>query len=294
MNNPLVSICIPTYNGEKFIEEALESAINQTYSNIEIIISDDNSVDNTLQIIKEELDRSTIPFYIFNHEPKGIGANWNNCIKKANGKYIKFLFQDDILEPTCIEKMVSILEINPSIKLVVSKRNILVEDSFKSERTNQWIEMYGDLQSDLDLKQENGFSIIDKKIFKQNSFLIEPLNKFGEPSVILFEKSIVEKIGKYRDDLVQMLDFEFCNRIILKYKAAILNEKLVTFRLHLKQETNKNIGKTSDLLKYNSIAYKQYFWYLNTKAKKKLLKEHSVLVKILVNIKRKLVFKIKL
>lgn len=294
ITHPLVSICIPTFNGEKYIAEAMETAISQTYPNLEIIVSDDASADSTLKIIESYKTKTNIPVKIYNHIPNGIGANWNYCIEKANGKYIKFLFQDDLLEPTCIEKMVSILESNPSIKLVVSKRNIVVEDSFKSEKTNKWIEMYGDLQSDIHLKKENGISIIDKDLFKQNSFLIEPLNKFGEPSVILFEKSIVEKIGKYREDLIQTLDFEFCNRIILKYKAAVLNEKLVTFRLHLKQETNKNTGKTSDLLKYNTIVYKQYFWYLNTKAKKKLLKEHSLLVKILVKIKRKLPFKIKL
>lgn len=293
-NISIVSICIPTFNGENYINEALESAINQTYPNLEIIVSDDNSKDRTVSIIEAYRAKTNIPLKIYNHTPSGIGANWNNCIEKANGKYIKFLFQDDLLEPTCIEKMVAILEGNNNIKLVVSKRNILVDDSFKSEKTNRWVEMYGDLQSELNLKFEKGIAIIDKKIFKLNSFLIEPLNKFGEPSVILFEKSVVEKIGNYREDLIQTLDFEFCNRIILKYKAAVINEKLVTFRLHLNQETNKNTGKTSDLIKYNAIVYKQYFWYLNTKAKKKLLKEHSVLIKILVAIKRKLPFKIKL
>ena len=286
----LVSICIPTFNGEDYIEEALKSSIYQTYPNLEIIVSDDNSEDKTLMIIENYRFKTKIPIKIYNHTPNGISSNWNYCIEKATGIYIKFLFQDDFMEPNCIAKMVSVLQNNSSIKLVLCKRSILVEDLFKSDKTKYWVEMYGDLQSDLNLKVENGLSIIDKDIFKQDSFLIEPLNKFGEPSVILFEKNIINKIGKYREDLFQILDFEFCNRVILKYKAAVLNEKLVTFRLHLKQATNKNKGETSDLLKYDDIVYKNYFWYLNTKAKKELLKKHSILVRFLVTIKRKIKF----
>ncbi|MEN3322524.1 glycosyltransferase family 2 protein [Mariniflexile soesokkakense] len=285
---PLVSICIPTFNGEKYIAETMNSAIQQTYPNLEIIVSDDASNDDTLSIIESYISKTRIPVKIYNHAPKGIGANWNYCIDKANGEYIKFLFQDDLLEPTCIDKMMKVLETDNSIKIVLSKRNILVDESFKSNKTKQWIEMYGDLQSNLNLKSENGISIIDKKIFKLSAFLIEPLNKFGEPSVILFKKDLIKEIGKFREDLIQILDFEFCNRALLKYKAALINEKLVTFRLHLEQTTNKNEGKISDLQKFDVIVYNQYFWLLNNKTKMKLLKKHSFIMKILVTIKRKL------
>ena len=83
-NKPLVSICIPTFNGEAYLEECLHSAINQTYKNIEIIVSDDASKDRTLQIINEITSKTDIPIFIFKHQPNGIGANWNNCIKNAN------------------------------------------------------------------------------------------------------------------------------------------------------------------------------------------------------------------
>ena len=105
---PLVSICIPTYNGAKFIKEAMDSAIAQTYANLEIIVSDDASKDGTLSIIESYKNKTLIPIHIYNHNPEGIGANWNHSVSKAQGDYIKFLFQDDILEPTCIERMMQL------------------------------------------------------------------------------------------------------------------------------------------------------------------------------------------
>ena len=94
---PLVSVLIPTYQGEEFLEEALESVLSQTYHNLEIIISDDGSVDRTLEIAKNFQLQSSIKFKILTHQRLGMIPNWNFCLSMAQGKYIKFLFQDDVL-----------------------------------------------------------------------------------------------------------------------------------------------------------------------------------------------------
>lgn len=139
-NLPIVSICIPIYNGEKYLEEALLSAINQTYSNIEIIISDDQSKDNSLIIAKELLEKSAIKYKMVSHlPPPGIGANWNNAIKHANGKYIKLLFQDDLLDLDCIEKMVNLAEQDEQIGLVFSKRKFIYNDTTANR---EWLAKY--------------------------------------------------------------------------------------------------------------------------------------------------------
>ena len=104
--HPLVSICLPTYNGETFLNEALDSIKSQTYPNLEVIVSDDASSDGTLRIIEEFKATVAFPVQVFNHEPQGIGANWNHCMKHAKGIYIKFLFQDDVLYPECVTEMV--------------------------------------------------------------------------------------------------------------------------------------------------------------------------------------------
>lgn len=281
MDKPLVSICIPTYNGEQFIVEAMESAITQTYSNLEIVVSDDASNDNTLQLIKQFREKSKISINIFHHQPNGIGANWNNCIKQSKGEYIKFLFQDDILYPTCIEEMVRVLEHDYRIGLVASKREFMVETSYVNEEINKWIQGFGDLQAALKLPLKNGMRILDKKLFKSDLFLEAPKNKVGEPSAVLFNKNVVKKTGYFREDLNQNLDYEFYYRILKKYKIAILEKELVKFRLHQQQATNVNKGNDdSDYVKYDEIIYYQYFWYLNRKKQLELLKRYNPIVKL--------------
>ena len=148
MQYPLVSICIPTYNGSVYIAEALQSALSQTYQNLEIVVSDDASTDETLAIVQSYVDKTDVPFRVVHHVPNGIGANWNNCIKNATGVYIKFLFQDDILHPTCVTELVSILEANPNLGLVGCKRDFIVTNT-PSDEIKRWIDKYENLQQAL-------------------------------------------------------------------------------------------------------------------------------------------------
>lgn len=280
MNNSLVSICIPTYNGEQFIVEAMESAINQTYANLEIVISDDASKDATLKLIEKFKEKTQIPIKIYHHVPNGIGANWNNCIVQAKGKYIKFLFQDDVLKPSCIEEMLNVLEHDKAIALVASKREFIIDATHLTEETKKWVKGYGNLQEHLSLPLIDGIRYLDRNLFKSILFLEDPKNKVGEPSAVLFNKKLVEGIGYFREDLKQNLDYEFYYRILKKNKIAILEKKLVQFRLHPQQATNVNRGNDDDYVNYDKIIYKQYFWYLNTKKKIELLKRYHPIVKL--------------
>ena len=121
---PLVSVCIPTYNGEKFLIETLNSVLYQTYPNLEIIISDDNSKDRTIEIANSFKDTSPFEFLVLEHEQYGLSQNWNFCVSQSKGKYIKFVFQDDILEPDAISKMVELAEQDEEIGLVFSPRRL--------------------------------------------------------------------------------------------------------------------------------------------------------------------------
>ncbi|WBL24869.1 glycosyltransferase family 2 protein [Zunongwangia sp. HGR-M22] len=276
MSPPLVSICIPTYNGETYLQDALNSILKQNFKDFEVIISDDCSTDNTLNIIASFKENTDFPVRVYNHIPQGIGANWNNCLKHANGEYIKFLFQDDILYPDCIEKMIAVLENKKDLALVASKRDFIIESNFNQE-LEVWINTYSDLQSEF--KQAYSKTLIlDKKIFSSKTFLKSPLNKIGEPSVVMFRKDVLKKTGNFRGDLKQILDYEFYYRILKKYKIVILPEKLVGFRIHENQATNINrSSKIDDYKIYNQILYKDYFWLLNRKQQKKLfLKFHPL------------------
>ena len=108
MNSPLVTIAIPAYK-KAFLKEAVKSALNQTYSNIELIIVDDNSPEKISDLIQEFSD-SRIKFYK-NEENQGLSdpsKNWNICLNHANGEFFSLLCDDDVYAPTFIEEMLNL------------------------------------------------------------------------------------------------------------------------------------------------------------------------------------------
>lgn len=283
--SPLVSICIPTYNGQDFLLEALDSAIVQTYKNLEIIISDDNSQDNTIDIVESFKSKTDIAMHIVHHQPKGIGANWNNCVRNANGDYIKFLFQDDVLEPNCITKMVSLAIAHPKVGLVYCKRAFLYETT--TPQIASFIAYYGDLH-----RYWDGFIVIEgvlsgRTYLKDPQFLNSPKNKLGEPTNVLLRRDCFERVGFFSEELEQALDSDYWYRVMTAFDIGFIDEPLVKFRLHEAQASNVNKHR---VIPDKDLVYKRYydylFTYLHPKNKLKLLKLYHPVFRTLVKIKR--------
>ena len=108
-NNPTISVIIPTYNRANFLTQSIPSVLNQTYRNFEIIIVDDNSTDNTVEVL-ENYDDKRIK-YIKNNENRGVGSARNQGIKIARGEYITFLDSDDTLLSPKFEKQLNKFEL---------------------------------------------------------------------------------------------------------------------------------------------------------------------------------------
>jgi len=110
MPDPLISVCIPVYNGASFILESLESVLTQTYSNLEILISDDCSTDHSLDLIRQ-LKTKNLKIYI---QTKRLGwvGNSNFLIRKSNGSYFALIPQDDLIPIDYFEKLIKGLEKN--------------------------------------------------------------------------------------------------------------------------------------------------------------------------------------
>src|SRR3989338_9975584 len=115
VNNPLVSVVIPTYNGSRFIKETIQSVLDQTYTNIEAIIVDDGSKDNTPDIVKSINDSRII--YI-RQENAGVSMARNNGINISKGEYIAFLDHDDVWLPCKLERQLLLFKENPVIAMV--------------------------------------------------------------------------------------------------------------------------------------------------------------------------------
>lgn len=114
-SQPLVSILVPTYNREAYIADCIDSALNQTYSNIEVVVVDNCSTDRTFQICLEFQAKDLRVKVFQNSQNIGPVRNWQKCAEKAEGLYVKVLFSDDELLPTCIEELVQSIESNHAV-----------------------------------------------------------------------------------------------------------------------------------------------------------------------------------
>jgi len=118
---PLVSIIIPIYNVAPYVEQCLQSVIDQTYRNLEMLIVDDCGTDNSMEIVGTIIATCPLSFKILHHDHnRGLSAARNTGIKAATGDYLYFLDSDDWLLPTCIEKMVDCLKSHPDSQMVFS------------------------------------------------------------------------------------------------------------------------------------------------------------------------------
>ncbi|MGB3190011.1 MAG: glycosyltransferase, partial [Limnoraphis sp.] len=251
---PLVSVCIPTFNGDRFIAEAISSILSQTYPTLEIIISDDGSTDQTTAIVKTFQDKTSIDISLFYHKPLGLAKNCNFALSQAQGKYIKFLFQDDLLYPNCITEMVQLAEQDQEIGLVFSPREICFVDEV-AETDLDLISIYQEFQnihqawSSLKPIQRGEELLTDPHLFKH------PINKIGEPSTVLIRREVFEKIGGFDPQLNQLVDLDLWLRIMGNYKIGFVNQVLSYFRLHTQQKTYQNISEniSTDLKFYHKV-----------------------------------------
>lgn len=117
-NNPFFTIAIPVFNRLDFFKEALNSVLNQTYSDFEIVIVDDCSTDGTWEYIKTIKDKNIRIFR--NSENIGIVPNWNRCISESRGKWFKFLMSDDLLFPDSLYILNGLIRKYPENFIIVT------------------------------------------------------------------------------------------------------------------------------------------------------------------------------
>ena len=113
MKKPLVSVIIPAYGHAHFIDETIDSALQQTYKNLELIIINDGSPDNIAEVIesrRSECEKRFTRFVFISRENKGLAKTLNQCLKEAQGEYVAITASDDKFEPEAIETLVSFLE----------------------------------------------------------------------------------------------------------------------------------------------------------------------------------------
>lgn len=172
MKQPLVSVLMPAYNAEKYITEAIESILNQTYKNFEFIIIDDCSTDKTWKIIQKYQKKDQRIIIFRNKENLNLGKTLNLGINNAKGKYIARMDADDISLPYRLEMQVKFLEDNPRVGIVGSNLIIIDKNNYPIATRR--------------------YPLKDKDI-RNKIFLYNP---FAHP-VIMYRKNVVQKAGLY-------------------------------------------------------------------------------------------------
>lgn len=137
MEQELVSIVIPVYNREDFIRDALDSAINQTYKNIEIVVVDNCSTDGTWKILENYAKRDKRILIFRNDENIGPVNNWIECFKKARGNYIKILWSDDWMSLEFVEKALRLFDETTAFVMsgyeITDKENVFTQHLFNEQ-----------------------------------------------------------------------------------------------------------------------------------------------------------------
>ncbi|MBL0048742.1 MAG: glycosyltransferase family 2 protein [Bacteroidetes bacterium] len=244
-NEPGISICIPSYNGEKYLRECLDSCLNQTLPAKEILVVDDGSSDQTPEIVKAYQLRHPHIKYYQNEKNLGLVGNWNRCIDLAREEWIKFVFQDDYLSLNCLEKFCA--QITDTSFLLVSKRSFILPENVSKKLSTYY-------KSEV-RTFENTHPIIIKQYISANEIsrlAVENicLNFIGEPSLTLFKKSIVNEVGYFNADLAQICDLEFLQRVGTRHGITYIPEKLCHFRIHSDSTTSSNLGSKSFILSH--------------------------------------------
>jgi glycosyltransferase involved in cell wall biosynthesis len=133
MPNPLVSIGVPVYNGERFLRQALDSLVNQTYSDFELIISDNASTDGTPEICRDYAERDPRIRYVRQPINIGVARNWNALVHEARGVYFKWAPATDYCAPQLLEKCVEAMNADTGIILCYGKTQLVDENGRPTE-----------------------------------------------------------------------------------------------------------------------------------------------------------------
>lgn len=224
---PTISVVIPSYNHEKYISEAIQSVLDQTYQDFEIVITDDGSSDNSVQIIKQFAD-PRIKLFVFS-ENKGACLAINNSIENSTGEFIAVLNSDDIFLPNKLEIQLNFLNNHSEIGAVFSYAKIIDEDS-------------NNFQGDHFYK--NIFIQPNRSRFEWLNYFFYNGNCLCHPS-ILIRRECYRNVGLYDPRFAQLPDFEFWIRLCQKYEIYIIEEELICFRVRDNEVNASGIRKDS-------------------------------------------------
>jgi len=245
MKNPLITVIIPNYNHAKYLDERIQSVLNQTYQNFEVIILDDKSTDNSLEVINKYRDNPHVSQIVVNEENSGSTfKQWHKGFELAKGELIWIAESDDKCEKEFLETLLHFFEQEPQCVLAYT-RSILFRDS-DGELLNQHVNKDAELMP--------GASFIAEKMACGNSI--------QNASSVLFKKSVALNIDNQYTEYKGAGDRLFWIEIAEQGYVGIDYHQLNYFRIHENNSTKRyfyeGINQEEDLRILNYIYTKGY------------------------------------
>lgn len=216
-----ISIIIPVYNGEKYIEKCLESIKNQTIKDYEVLIINDGSKDNTKKLVEKYLNDKR--FKLFNRTNHGIGASRNFGLDESSGEYICFIDSDDYVDKEYLEKLYN----------KISKENLDIV-----------VCNYIELNEELNIEKKIKIKAFNNTTIDKNPELLLNINK--SPWNKIYRKSILKNI-KFPTDL-KYEDTEFLCKVLYNSKIGYVDEYLNYYVIHTNSETTTMDKRVFDIL----------------------------------------------
>ena len=248
-NQPLVSIVICTFNGERYLSNTIDSVLTQTYKNIEIIIVDDGSVDNTYSILQHYMSLDD-RIRVFSRTNAGLAASRNFAFSQSLGDWIAIIDQDDLCYPDRIMTQIQVADQYPSAGLIFSNTDYINEEGVK-------------IGSHL-----KSFCLPDFFIPKGiAASLLLSQGCYVDSEACFINRGIVKIIGPFKESLRYACDYEYFIRAGLLTDFAFTKNTLSAWRIHADQETRKNINR---FWEYRTIL-KEYFFGKSFNSKIKFL-----------------------
>jgi glycosyltransferase involved in cell wall biosynthesis len=207
--NDKLSVVLPVYNCDRYLDQAIQSIVDQTYANFELIIINDGSTDGSLEIIQRHM-RADPRIRLIDQENQGLIAALNNGILASRAEYIARMDGDDIAHPERFAKQMAFLEAHPEVALLGTGFELIDENSavFNSVIMDE---------TDAQLKQA-----------------IKVSNCFHHPTVV-FKRQAVLDIGLYRQEFLHCEDYDLYARFCKGYVVGNLPEILLSYRIHSHQ-----------------------------------------------------------
>jgi glycosyltransferase involved in cell wall biosynthesis len=225
-NSPLVSVIIPLYNHKNYIKTAIESIVSQSYPNIEIIVIDDGSTDNSSSVVEEIITKSSKSIKLIKKHNEGITKTLNLGISLSCGEYISLLASDDYLLPDSITSRVDYLD-NHTEKLAVFGDAVVVDSNGN--------EIYSSA-----IEKNNGrkkYLQIDKLLSSELVF------RWCVPGpVFMAKRSLYETIGLY-DENILIEDWDFYLRAACENLLGFIDKSVAAYRIH---DFNSSITRSNE------------------------------------------------